>query len=62
MQHPESTPRLYRVHEAARLLGWTEPAVRQAIARGELPAHRIGRRVVIRVADLERLIAGNGAA
>jgi excisionase family DNA binding protein len=59
MLHPSATDQgLYRVHQAARLLGLTEPALRQAIARGQVPAHRIGRRVVVRASDLQRLIDG----
>jgi len=41
------------VPEAAELLGWTELATRRAIERGQLPARRWGRRVVILREDLE---------
>jgi excisionase family DNA binding protein len=41
------------VPEAAELLGWTELATRRAIERGQLPARRWGRRVIILREDFE---------
>jgi excisionase family DNA binding protein len=41
------------VHEVARRLGWTKLQTRRAIERGQLPARRWGRRVVILREDLE---------
>ena len=41
--------------DAARRLGLSTPSVRRAIARGDLPSCRIGRRVLIPIASLEHL-------
>ena len=41
------------VLDVARRLGWSEPATRRAVERGQIPARRWGRRVVILREDLE---------
>jgi len=50
------------VREAAFLLGCHPHTVRHAIARGDLPAARLGRRVLVPRAAVERLLAGVPAA
>jgi excisionase family DNA binding protein len=44
------------VAEAAQMLSLCTKTVRHLIAAKELPARRIGRRVVVRVADLEAFL------
>ncbi len=45
------------VPTAARMLGIGRNSAYEAIRRGELPAARIGRRLVISIAALERFLA-----
>lgn len=47
----------YSVDEAAARLGVGRNAAYEAIKRGELPALRIGRRLVVPRAALDRLLA-----
>ncbi len=47
---------LLSVSDAAELLALSPQSVRRAIRRGELPMVMIGRRVLIRRADLESFI------
>ncbi len=44
---------IYRVPDVARLLGCSEAAARRMIERGEIPSHRLGRRVIIIPQELE---------
>lgn len=46
------------VEEAARALGLGRNSAYQAVRRGEIPVIRIGRRLVVPKAALERLLAG----
>jgi excisionase family DNA binding protein len=49
-----TTPKLaVRQAEAARMLSIAESTLRAKIAAGEIPARRVGRAVLIRVADIE---------
>ena len=48
-----------RVSDAARALGICTRTVERLIAAGKLPASRLGRAVVVKVADLERLLDAN---
>lgn len=48
----ERSPRLLPVREAAPLLGLTEHALRGQIARGRVPVHRIGGRILLDVAEI----------
>jgi excisionase family DNA binding protein len=52
--------RVLRVDEAARLLGVAASTYYQAAARGEVPAIRIGRRLVVPGAALARLLENGG--
>ena len=45
------------ISEATEPLGLTEKAVRQRIARGQLPYRKLGRRVLIPADELERFLA-----
>ncbi len=49
----------YTVTEAAELLGIGRSAAYEAARSGQLPTIRIGKRVLVPVAGLERLLAGN---
>lgn len=49
------------VREAAYLLGCHPHSVRNAIARGDLPHARLGRRVIVPRSAVERLLAGTAA-
>ena len=62
MSKPDSksiSPKCVSVDAAAELLDVTPLTVRRMIKRGELRASHIGRRVVIRLADLDKLLADN---
>jgi excisionase family DNA binding protein len=45
------------ISEVATILGLTPKAIRQRIARGQLPFRRFGRRVLVPTSDLERFMA-----
>ena len=47
-----------RVEEAARLLGISRGLAYELVNRGELPALRLGRRLVVPISALEDLVAG----
>ena len=51
----------YNVTEAAKLLGLSKNSAYQACLRGEIPHLKIGKRILIPRAQLERLL-GNGEA
>ena len=52
----------YTVEQAAKLLGISRNSGFEAVRRGDLPAIRIGRRLLVPRAALEKLLAGaNGA-
>jgi excisionase family DNA binding protein len=50
------------VEEAARTLGCGRNAAYQAVRRGEIPAIRLGRRILIPRVALERLLETQGKA
>jgi excisionase family DNA binding protein len=52
--------RVLTVREAARLLGVAERTYYSAAARGEVPARRIGRRLVVPGAALARFLEEGG--
>lgn len=55
-------PRLtYDVEEAGRLLGLGRGASYEAAKRGEIPTIRIGRRLLVPKAALDRMLAGAAA-
>jgi excisionase family DNA binding protein len=53
------TPLAVSPAQAAEAIGVCRASIYNLIARGELPAHKIGRSTRIAVADLERLIGGD---
>jgi excisionase family DNA binding protein len=50
------------VDQAAKVLGVGRASAYAAIARGEVPVVRIGRRILVPRRALERLLAGSSAA
>jgi excisionase family DNA binding protein len=52
--------RVLRVPEAAKLLGVSARTYYQAAARGEVPAVRVGRRIVVPGLALRRFLEGDG--
>lgn len=63
-RHETSTPprRVVTVGEAAAILQISRGAAYQAAKTRELPTIRIGRRLLVPVAALDRMLAGNTAA
>ncbi len=58
MEHPSPSPSLtFTVEEAAEMLGISRTFAYEAVRRGELPAIRIGRRLLVPRAALVRLLA-----
>lgn len=49
---------VFTVREVAKILGVGRNTLYEALRRGELPALRIGRRVLIPAAWLERILSG----
>jgi excisionase family DNA binding protein len=58
----ESAGRVKTLSEVAALLRISRASAYQAAARREIPTIRIGRRLLVPTAALERLLAGNTAA
>ena len=54
--------RVLNLNEAASMIGRTVGAMRQLIARGEIPAVRSGRRVQVEISQLEAYIERNRTA
>ena len=52
-----SAPLAYTVRDVSHLIGRSEPAIRQMIARGQLPARRQGGRVSVLADDLRTYVA-----
>ena len=50
------------VPEVARLLGIGRDAAYRAVARGEIPSLRVGRRILVPVAALERMLGATSEA
>lgn len=57
-----SEPLTYSVPEAAVLVGVSTWSMYEAIKRGELPARKVGRRIVVPRVQLEAWLAGRDAA
>jgi excisionase family DNA binding protein len=64
--HHEITAAVQRrtltIEEAGRVLGLGRSAAYGAAQRGEIPTLRIGRKLLVPVDQLERLLAGEGTA
>ncbi len=54
---PKPEPRMMKVREAAGLLGISQLAVRAAIRRGDIPAVRVGRQLLIPRRQLEAMLS-----
>lgn len=54
---PPSQPRMHSRDDVARFLGISKQTIDRLIRSGDLPALKIGRRVLISDADLQALIA-----
>ena len=52
----QATRSTYQVEEAARILGIGRSAAYEAVRRGDIPSIRIGRRVLVPRAALDRLL------
>ncbi len=50
------------VEEAARILGISRAFAYEAVARGEIPCIRIGKRILVPIAGLNRLLESAGTA
>lgn len=48
------------VEESARILGISRATAYEAVARGEIPCIRIGRRILVPIAGLNRLLESAG--
>jgi len=53
----ESTSLVYTVEQAGQLLGLSRPTAYLAVKRGDLPVIRIGRRLLVPRAPLEKMLA-----
>jgi excisionase family DNA binding protein len=51
-----TTPLALRVPDVARALGCTEANTRKMIDRGQIPARRLGRRVIVLADELQRYL------
>jgi excisionase family DNA binding protein len=58
--HPER--RVVTVNEAAAMLRISRGAAYEAAKRKQIPTIRIGRRLLVPLAALERMLTGNAAA
>lgn len=58
---PEPGPATYTVEQAGNLVGVGRSSAYTAVATGQLPSIRIGRRILVPRAALERLLRGETA-
>jgi excisionase family DNA binding protein len=58
----ELARKTYKIGEAAKLLGVGRNQAYEAAQRGEIPTIKIGKRILVPRAALERLLAGEKAA
>ena len=57
--HDEKDRRTYTVDEAAQMLGISRSTAYECVQRGEIPARRFGRRVVILRNELDALLTSS---
>jgi excisionase family DNA binding protein len=62
LEATHSERRVVTVNEAALMLRISRGAAYEAAKRKEIPSIRIGRRLLVPLAALERMLAGNAAA
>jgi excisionase family DNA binding protein len=55
------SPRTYRIEEAAQLLGVGRNQAYEAAKRGQLPVIKIGKRLLVPRAALDRMLSGEAA-
>jgi len=61
MSEVEPQPLTYRIEEAAKLLGVSRNHCFEAAKRGDIPSIKIGRRLLIPRAALDRMLDGSTA-
>ena len=59
MVNDGSKPLVYSVAEAGKRLGLSRSLMYEAIRTGQVPSIRIGRRILVPCAALDRLLEGN---
>ena len=59
MVNTDSKPLVYSVAEAGKRLGLSRGLMYEAIRIGQIPSVKIGRRILIPCAALDRLLEGN---
>lgn len=57
----DTSPKTLTIEEAAKALRISRSSAYEAARSGELPTIRIGKRLLVPVVALERLLAGNAA-
>ena len=55
----ESNKLTFTVDETAKILGIGRNSAYEAVARGEIPVIRVGKRLLVPKAALEKLLSGN---
>ena len=60
MKERASEQRTYSVHEAARILGISRNSAYDGVRRGEIPVIRVGGRLLVPAAALNRLLGMEG--
>ncbi len=55
----ESNKLTFTVEEVAKMLGIGRNSAYEAVARGEIPTIRVGKRLLVPKAALEKLLSGN---
>jgi excisionase family DNA binding protein len=60
IQHASAEPAVLTVEEAAKFLRISRQSAYQAVHSGDLPSIRVGRRLLVSRAALERLLAEGG--
>jgi excisionase family DNA binding protein len=61
MEETNKTRLTVTVEEAAELLGLGRNAAYEGVRRGQIPAIKIGKRILVPRAQLERLLSGQAA-
>lgn len=60
MRNEDASRQTYNVEEAARLLGIGRNQAYEAARRGDFPTIRIGKRLLVSKAALDRMLNGTG--
>ena len=60
MVNVERKPVVYTVEQAGKLLSLGRSGAHEAVRRGDIPSIRIGRRILVPCAALERMLAEAG--